>query len=301
MTTSAERYARYFPLAPEHERWGLAVTGAGFARIKPGAPYPAPGHPADHALDQKRGRVLEAFQIVLIAKGGGWFETATGGEQRLAAGDAFAVLPKVWHRYRPDPETGWEESWVELQGPVMDKLRRAKVLSAGAALRRGALAAGLEEALHAVHALARTARPIFDPELSALALRVVATWQKATAARAEAPRLSRAVGEAERFLADHLGEPVNVEDLAKKLGVSYPHFRRAFKAHTGFAPWRYVLHLRLSHARRLLVTTDRSLEEIGGGLGFSSAFHLSAAFKQAFGMAPDHWRRKFATARRATL
>jgi len=32
---------------------------------------------------------------------------------------------------------------------------------------------------------------------------------------------------------------------------------------------------------------------MAGLLGFNSAFHLSASFKRAFGLAPDRWRRQF--------
>jgi AraC-like DNA-binding protein len=76
------------------------------------------------------------------------------------------------------------------------------------------------------------------------------------------------------------------------LGVAYSHFRRAFRQHTGFAPWQYMLHLRLAQARRLLASPDATIEDAAGRLGFSSAFHLSAAFKRTFGLAPSRWRRQ---------
>jgi AraC-like DNA-binding protein len=85
---------------------------------------------------------------------------------------------------------------------------------------------------------------------------------------------------------------VNVEALARRLGVAYSHFRREFKGHTGFAPWQYVLHLRLSRARRMLAAGDATLDEIAARLGFSSAFHFSATFKQSCGVSPDVWRKR---------
>ena len=85
-----------------------------------------------------------------------------------------------------------------------------------------------------------------------------------------------------------------LDALARRLGVAYSHFRRAFKQHTGYAPWQYVLSLRLAHARRALASTDCTLDEIAARLGFSSAFHFSAAFKRACGVAPSDWRRQLA-------
>ena len=297
MPVSAPNQFRYLPASPELSHWGLGVSAAGVAHIDPGTPYPPRNHPADHYFAWSRGRRLDAFQIVLVTSGRGIFESREVGQCSIEAGTAFLLFPRVWHRYRPDPETGWEEKWTEFRGPVVESLRRSGVLNPAAPVRKGALAAGLETAIDAVHARVRnTQRPGFDPELSARMLGALAVWQSCGRASPARSRLVRAVAEAEQHLAEHLSEPVNIEALARRLGVAYSHFRRAFKLHTGFAPWQYMLQQRLDRARRLLSSSDNTLDDIAGRLGFSSAFHLSAAFKQAFGLAPDKWRRQFATA-----
>ncbi len=287
-------YFRYFAVSPDLDRWGLGLTAAGFTTIPAGATYPPGRHPADHQFGWERGRVLEALQIVWISRGRGSFESRPTGEHTIEAGMAFIVAPKTWHRYRPDPATGWVESWIEVQGPVIGNLLRAKVFSARDAVRVVSPAAGLDAALDAVHVRARAAGPGFDPELAAAALGVLATWDKAARLQPERSRMVRAIAAAEHYLAEHLAEPVNIEALTRRLGIGYSHFRRAFKAHTGYAPWQYVLHLRLSRARRLLAGGDATLEDVASRLGFSSAFHLSTAFKQAFGIAPEHWRKNLA-------
>ncbi|MFT3782121.1 MAG: AraC family transcriptional regulator [Nibricoccus sp.] len=289
-------YFHYLPASPELSHWGVGVTAVGAARIAPAAPYPPATHPSDHYFAWSRGRRLDAYQIVLITAGRGFFETRETGKCEVEAGSAFMLFPKVWHRYRPDPVLGWEEKWTEFRGPVADDLLRAGVLEATSPIRKTALAAGLETIVGGIHARVRHAQqPGFDPELSARMLSALAIWQSCGRATPARSRLVRAVAEAEKHLADNLSEPVNIEELARKLGVAYSHFRRAFKLHTGSAPWQYVLHQRLDRARRLLSAGENTLEDIAARLGFSSAFHLSAAFKQAFGVAPDKWRRQFAT------
>ena len=284
-------YFRYFPHHKISEAWGLGVSAAGYTEVKPGSSYPPTRHPADHDFDWERGRKLEALQVVSVPSGSGWFESVPTGRKRIIAGSAFLVLPGVWHRYRPDPATGWTETWVEVTGPVIGRLMNAGVLTAKAAVRRKVEAGGLEETLEAVHARARGTSSGFDPELAVRALSVLAAWTHA-GQRALPSRAIRTVLEAERYLTAHHAEPVNIAALARRLGIAYSHFRRQFRKHTGYAPWHYVLRLRLTRARRRLAGSDAPLDEIAAELGFSSAFHFSAAFKQAFGEAPDHWRRR---------
>ena len=287
-----ENYFRYFAATPDTAVWGLGVTASGLTRVSAGSPYPPACHPPDHQLDWSRGRVLEAMQIVLIAGGRGLFETRATGLCTIVAGEAFALLPGVWHRYRPDPETGWEESWVELPGPMVDRLLASGTCTPEKAVRRGALTGGLDEALAMVHARSRRGPPGFSPARAAAAFAALGAWAESVEPPPASSGMARVVDTAERYLADHHTEPVNVAELARRLGVAYSHFRRAFRARTGFAPWQYVVHLRLARARRMLASGDATLAAIASELGFSSAFHFSTAFKQAFGTAPEHWRRR---------
>jgi transcriptional regulator GlxA family with amidase domain len=73
--------------------------------------------------------------------------------------------------------------------------------------------------------------------------------------------------------------------------VGYAGFRREFKRRTGLAPGQYLMRLRLERAQRLLGATPATLEAVSEQVGFSSAFHLSAAFKARFGVAPKVWRK----------
>jgi transcriptional regulator GlxA family with amidase domain len=54
---------------------------------------------------------------------------------------------------------------------------------------------------------------------------------------------------------------------------------------------QYQLTVRVQRARDFLSNTDKSVKEIAGLLGFHSAFHFSAQFKQAIGQSPSEYRR----------
>ncbi len=291
MPPRPENYFRYFATAPESALWGLDVSAAGYTLVRPGASYPPGLHPTDHDLRWDRGRVLDALQIVLVESGGGEFETRTTGLVRIQPGDAFVILPGVWHRYRPDVKTGWEESWIEVRGSVVKGLIETSIFQPDAPVNKGTLETGLSDALEAVHARSRSGSPGFDAGRTAAGFAVLASWQLALQALPKRSRMARAVAEAEHYFAEHFAESVNIEQLARKLGVAYSHFRRAFKMQTGFAPWQYMVHLRLSRARRMLASSDATLDDIANQLRFSSSSHFSVTFKKAYGISPAIWRR----------
>lgn len=294
MTIPRGDYFRYLSTQPDFGGWGVGVSAAGFTRVPPGSAYPPVHHPADHNFKWARGRMLGALQMVLVTAGRGWLETRALGRREIEPGTAFILVPGMWHRYRPASKTGWEESWIELQGPLVDELRAREAISPDSIIRRGALAAGLDEALEMVHAIVRRAGTEFDPELAAHAMRVLALWVKSREVQPAASKAALAIARAERQLHAQLAEPTSMTKFARDAGMAHSHFRRTFKAHTGFAPWQYVIHQRLARARRLLASTDATLADIGAQLGFSSAFHLSRAFRQEFGLSPDQWRKKLA-------
>ena len=286
-------YRRYLADSPESEPWGVAVTAAGRQACAAGAPYPPPGHPPDHAFAWAQGRVLGACQIVFITAGRGRFESRATGLQPVNAGTALIILPGIWHRYAPDPATGWIEQWIELRGFAVENLQRKGVLTPGRAIIRVERALELGSFFEGIHARLRgDTAPACDPERAALGLQVLALVSGADERGATARTITALIERAERRLADTLEDAPSMPAVARELGVAYSYFRREFKRHTGLSPQRYLNQLRLEKARRLMGATDEPLKAIASRLGFSSQYHFSTAFKRQFGVAPQHWRRR---------
>ena len=289
---AASDYRRYLVLPPESKAWGIAVTGCGRQTCQAGSPYPPPGHPPDHHFNWENGRVLGACQIVLISDGRGLFESRATGLVEVAAGTALVVLPGVWHRYAPDPKTGWTEKWIEVQGPTPEALFGNGALSPARAVVTMERARELAALMDGIEGRLRVLAAGFDPEAAALALHALSLVVEAPRLR-EAPRpITSFVAQAEQLLMDSVDDPPAIPGLARELGVAYSYFRREFKRHTGLAPYQYVRRLRLEKARRMIGNSSDSLQTISERLGFASPYHLSAAFKKQFGQSPDHWRRR---------
>ncbi len=288
MKKAAADFAKYLPVTNDGDAWGVAVRAGGRITNAPGRVYPPAGHPADHAFAWEHGRVLGAWQVVLIAEGGGEFEgRRRGGVEAVGAGDVLWITPGQWHRYRPAERTGWVELWIELDGPVLGRLTEAGLLPGKNGVRRGLDAGAVGEVIARLHVGLREVSG-GAAEVAAEGLRLLGLLSGREAG--DEGGLVRAVRRAERVLAERIEVPPSMPALARELGVGYAGFRREFKRRTGLAPRQYLLRLRLERAQRLLGSTPAKLEEIAGRLGFSSAFHLSAAFKARYGVAPAVWR-----------
>ena len=93
----------------------------------------------------------------------------------------------------------------------------------------------------------------------------------------------------------HLGEPLTVDLLAAQSHLSRRTFVRAFRAATGTTPAAWIRARRLDGARRLLETTDLSIEQISADCGFGNAVTLRQNFAAAFSTTPTEYRRRFDT------
>lgn len=285
-------FSRYLPVATAAEPWGVAVTGAGRFVAQAGEAYPSRLHPDDHYFEWTRGRVLGALQVVMIADGSGEFEAKGTGLMPLQAGQVMVLLPGMWHRYRPLPQSGWTEKWVELGGQVPAALRSSGVLEAGGPVRLPARPQECERLLDEMHGLIQRGPEAQAGRLAGAALGLLAElgdpWSEAEIERP----VDVAIGQAQRWMeGDDLERALLPgPEMARRLGVGYSYFRREFRRRTGVSPQQYQLQARLQRAQRLLGATERSIKEIGDRLGFSSPYHFSAAFKAQFGVSPREWR-----------
>ena len=287
---------RYQPVGPDARAWGVYVPDAGYTLVPPGSPYPPYRHPDDHHFTWEQGRILDAYTFVHITRGGGVFESGPSGLQRVQAGDLFIVFPGVWHRYRPDPQTGWDEYWLEFDGDVARRIMgRTPFDPAQPVLHVGHNERLVQLFLEAVDLL-RHEPPEYQALLGALAVQAVArTLSAVRRERFEGRPVEGIVREAKGLLAAQAGRGHPLEGVAAQLNLSYSAFRRLFKSHTGFSPRQFALQVALQRAQDLLARTRLPVGRIAEELGFESIFYFSRLFKRKTGDSPVAFRARAST------
>ncbi len=97
-----------------------------------------------------------------------------------------------------------------------------------------------------------------------------------------------------RTLADyveaHLTKTITLDDLAGLVGISPFHFARCFRMTTGLAPHQFVAARRFDLARRHLITTGATVQQIALSVGYENLSHFRRQFVTQFGIAPGELR-----------
>lgn len=87
----------------------------------------------------------------------------------------------------------------------------------------------------------------------------------------------------ERWIRDHIAEPLGIPDAARSLGVSERTLQRAVNKTLGTSPIRFIHDLRVEQASHLLRTTDQSLEAIARKVGYQHPNTLRVLLRRRTG------------------
>jgi transcriptional regulator GlxA family with amidase domain len=92
------------------------------------------------------------------------------------------------------------------------------------------------------------------------------------------------------WIADNLGRDLSMPALADRVSMSVRNFTRVFTADIGTTPAKYVRHLRVEAARRLMQTSSHDLRRVASAAGFGSVEGMRRAFVRVLGKSPRELR-----------
>ncbi len=87
-------------------------------------------------------------------------------------------------------------------------------------------------------------------------------------------------------LLDPVGNALQVQAVAARLGITDRHLRRIVQHHFGYSPHQYLQQKRLTHARQLLMDTVLPVQNIARASGYQSVRAFHTAFAKYDGRAP---------------
>lgn len=94
-----------------------------------------------------------------------------------------------------------------------------------------------------------------------------------------------------QYIDTHFCSPITLEQVAAHCNLTSCYFSSIFSQHVGCCFSKYLADKRVSHAQRMLRTTDESITGIAFSCGFGSISNFQRTFKRLSGTAPSAYRR----------
>ena len=85
----------------------------------------------------------------------------------------------------------------------------------------------------------------------------------------------------------------SIEEMSERLSYSKNYLIDVFKKTYGTTPYKYLNLMRLENARQLLITTDKSCQEISDECGFSEYSLFYKQFSARFGISPTLYKKEY--------
>ena len=94
------------------------------------------------------------------------------------------------------------------------------------------------------------------------------------------------------FIAQHYTERLTVEEIGKFVKLHPNYAMNLFQKSFGTTLVHYLTQHRVSHAQRLLATTDSTIADVAFSSGFNSISRFNEAFRRACGCSPREYRKE---------
>jgi AraC-like DNA-binding protein len=188
--------------------------------------------------------------------------------------------------YYGDLETEWVSSWIHFQGSVIPDI-----------MQETGLGKGVYPDLDLDPILEKYLPIIYEERLrndmDSFILEELFTCFLREVSRLHSPCCSlmpERIHSLQQFIDTRYAENLGLDDLCRHAGISKPHLICEFRKYIGVPPIDYLIHVRLRHARSLLLNRNLNVSEIAERVGYSDICHFSKLFKKHMGKSPSAFR-----------
>ncbi len=106
----------------------------------------------------------------------------------------------------------------------------------------------------------------------------------------EAGREHRILTETCKYVQENFHRNITIKELADNVSFSPSYFFKVFKKMANTTPAEYIISVRMSNAKQLLLESDLTMAQISDMCGFNDASYFSYYFKKSFGITPSEYR-----------
>ncbi|MGQ7868895.1 AraC family transcriptional regulator [Sunxiuqinia sp. sy24] len=283
-------FFKYLTAGEEDQSWGLYLNVAGVYWANPEKSYPPMKHPSGYYFSWQSGRILQEYQLLYITKGSGTFETHDE-KFPIRAGAVVLIQPGIWHRYKPNFKSGWQEHYIGFNGELASRLLKHPLFNRNQPVLNVGVREELIDTYYKIFDLVNDEKPGFQQITSGLIVKMLGQLISIEKQKEFTGKRIETIIEDARFkIREQVALQLDMKKLAREYNIGYSYFRKMFKNYTGMSPHKYHLELKVMRAKELLLVTDKSVKEISYDLGFQSIHYFSRLFKNKVGKSPTEFR-----------
>ena len=227
----------------------------------------------------------DSFLVMYVARGSGYWSS---GGQEIPVPEGSLLFLACYRPHCYGTRSGWEIYWLHFDG-VLARPYFETFAADGAFLMQSDAAVCVHSVRKIFESFDRrcpVSEPMISKRINDLLTGAILALQQ------EKKQLKRlgAIDESVQFIAEHVEQPLTLEQLAASVSLSPFYFARLFKQETGFSPHEYIVRARVDKAKYLLISTSLPLKEIACRCGFGNECSFSTLFKKMSGCTPRGYR-----------
>ena len=234
----------------------------------------------------------DMVSVEFISAGRMYLGIDGGAVKELNFPAVFWHHPAHSYQYGSMDNKGFEHRWVTLRGPMAKRLVEEGFMQLSAA---GFFRVRKPELVEAIFCEIDAQAKLNDVRLHgnifvALERLLCLLQAEATGNAVEKnPHAPELLALAER-MSDAPWLDFAMEREARKIGLSYSHFRRLFAQVTGQTPHDYLLSRKVMAAANAFRAGNESVKQVAARLGFADSIHFCKSFKKRMGRSPGAYR-----------
>jgi AraC-like DNA-binding protein len=231
------------------------------------------------------------YQWIQTLNGMGRLEVA-GKSYSVSQGQGMLLFPHEKHEYFPVREP-WTLKWVTFNGAHMADMLASMHFDASTVLYLTNPDLTLSKMV-AILSLLQLQNPLRGVECSALVYQLLldlflyTSHSEVRSKQQHAEQLAPAF----HYIEENYNQPVSLQQLAEKLGVTPQHTCLLFQQALGIRPFTYLTHYRLRKAKELLLQKlDMEVRDVARHVGYEDSSYFIKLFKKQEGITPSHFRK----------
>lgn len=103
--------------------------------------------------------------------------------------------------------------------------------------------------------------------------------------------MNSSVKQAIAYVNENLSEQISLKEVADAVHLNASYFSAMFKEQTSITFSEYLTRKRLQLAKKLLLTTDFTVDEVGRRAGYQTSKYFIKLFKESEGVTPSKYRK----------